>query len=292
MGPIETAKKLGLSERSVFARRIRIQDRYAVHLKTPVKELSLPYSIEPLSVEGPVVIFSDAHFWPNIYTDAFWILLQIIREVKPKVIINNGDAFDGARISRHSRIGWDKRPDVKDELLACKTALSMIENHEAYEPASQLFWNWGNHDLRMDTYLSSHVGEMEGVKGMSLKDHFPKWTFQWGLMINGNCVVKHRYKGGVHAGHNNALWAGTSMVTGHDHHLQITRFSDYRGTRYGVQGGTLAQVNGPMFDYAEGSPKNWQPGFIVGMFDGDDHRFEAVEVRHGYAWYGGKKWSP
>lgn len=293
-GPLETARKLDTDVRKIFERRRRIEQRYAINLKPPEKtgkaeKINLPFSIEPLQVSGAVVIFSDAHFWPDIYTDAFWILLQVIKELKPQVVINNGDSFDGARISRHGRIGWDKRPTVEAEVFANTTCLTMIE--EAY-PEAQRFWNWGNHDLRFDTYLSTHAGEMEGVKGTSLTHHFSQWKFQWGLMINENCIIKHRHKSGTHAGHNNTLWAGTSMVTGHDHRLQVTNFSDYRGTRYGVQAGTLAQINGPMFDYTEGAPVNWQAGFIVGHFDGEDHRFESVEVRNGYARFGGRKWTP
>src|SRR5690606_29471171 len=188
-------------------------------------------------------------------------------------------------VSRHSRIGWDKRPSVAEELAACKSCLEMID-------APELFWNWGNHDLRFDTFLASRVGEFEGVKGTSLKDHFPKWKFQWGLLINDVCVVKHRYKGGVHAAHNNTLWGGKSMVTGHTHRLQVRRFTDYNGTRYGVEAGTLSDVHGPMYDYVEANPVDWQQGFIVAYFEGPEHWFEAVEVKNGTAWFAGKKWTP
>jgi hypothetical protein len=289
LGALKTADRLKINVRRILTRRRRIEKRYGISLKTPQKSDNqpLPFSIEPLTVQGTVVIFSDAHFWPNVYTDAFWILLKVIRDIKPSVIINNGDAFDGAKVSRHNRIGWDKRPDVHEELTAVKTCLSMIEETEA-----SLYWNWGNHDLRYDTYLSSHAPLVEGVHKTSLKDHFPKWTFQWGLMLNGNCVVKHRYKGGAGAGRNNTLHAGMSMVTGHDHHLQVTRFSDYRGSRYGVQDGTLAPVNGPQFDYCEGNPVDWQAGFVAGYFDGEEHWFEAVEVKNGKAMFGGRVWSP
>lgn len=283
-----------MSERRAYQRRNSIEEKYGTTLQPPKENggnppQRLPFSVSPLTVSGAVVSFGDCHWWPNTYTDAFWVLLQVIKETKPAAVICNGDAFDGARISRHDRIGWDQRPTIKEELDAVRSCLTMLEGAA---PDAQLYWNWGNHDMRFNTRLASVASEFEGVKGLSLQDHFPRWVFQWGLMINGNCMFKHRYKGGISAGRNNTLHSGVSFVTGHDHHLQVSTFSDYRGTRYGVQGGTLADPYGSQFDYTEGGPVDWQSGFVVGHFDGEDHRFETVEVRNGKALFGGRVLSP
>ena len=62
----------------------------------------------------------------------------------------------------------------------------------------------------------------------------------------------------------NTVNAGTSVVTGHLHSLKVTPFDDYRGTRWGVDTGTLADTNGPQFiDYMEDAPANWRSGFAV-----------------------------
>jgi hypothetical protein len=46
--------------------------------------------------------------------------------------------------------------------------------------------------------------------------------------------------------------------------LKVTPFGDYRGTRWGVDTGTLAEIDGPQFlDYLEDSPVNWRSGFAV-----------------------------
>lgn len=290
LGAAGTSKEIGVAVRNIHVRRRNIEAKYGIVLKSPNAKdnRTRPFGMVELDIEGPVVLFMDAHFWPKIYTDAFWILLQIIHAVKPVAIIDNGDSMDGAKISRHGRIGWDQRPTVQEELQANLDHVCLIE--QAAGSDVRLYRNWGNHDLRFDTYLSANAPHIEGVPGTRLQDHFPRWQFQTGLMINDSCIVKHRFKGGVHAGHNNTLWAGLSMVTGHDHILRVTRLSDYRGTRYGVQGGTLADPHGPMFDYTEAAPLNWQMGFTVGYFEESDHRFEAVEVRDGYALFGGRKY--
>jgi hypothetical protein len=84
-------------------------------------------------------------------------------------------------------------------------------------------------------------------------------------------VVKHRFKGGIHATHNNTLWAGKTIVTGHLHSLKVTPLSDYNGTRWGIDTGTLADPasnteGGPQFHYNEDNPQNHRSGFIVLTF--------------------------
>jgi hypothetical protein len=110
--------------------------------------------------------------------------------------------------------------------------------------------------------------EMEGVHGLHLKDHFPFWLPCWAVHINEGMpsytVVKHRWHNGIHAAYNNALRAGTNMVTGHLHQLQVTKWSDFRGHRYGVDTGFMADVDDPQFiHYSEDNSKNWTSGFSV-----------------------------
>ena len=54
------------------------------------------------------------------------------------------------------------------------------------------------------------------------------------------------------------------MVTGHTHNLAVQPLTDYNGTRYGVQTGTLADPNGGQFlHYTEDGPKDWRSGFAL-----------------------------
>jgi hypothetical protein len=64
------------------------------------------------------------------------------------------------------------------------------------------------------------------------------------------------------------LHGGTSIVTGHTHVLAVQPITDYNGTRYGVQTGTLAEPNNMQFaDYTEDNPKDWRSGFAVLTWD-------------------------
>lgn len=57
-------------------------------------------------------------------------------------------------------------------------------------------------------------------------------------------------------------------VTGHLHSLKVTPYTDLVSDRYGVDTGTLCDVNAEQFAYAEDSPRNWRSGFAVLTFAG------------------------
>jgi hypothetical protein len=271
------ARALGLAERNVHARRRRLEGKghklEAVnqrgrrwdHLQTAHAH---PKRIDLGILNGTIIAFSDAHFWPGIHTTAYCGLLWAIEQIKPQAVVNNGDAFDGASISRFPRIGWDSTPTVIEELKACDIALGEIE--EAAKAARhnvRLVWCLGNHDARFENRLASNAPQYEHVHGFSLKDHFPAWQPTWAVWNTDSTVIKHRYKGGIHATHNNTVNSGVNIVTGHLHSLKVTPFDDYNGTRYGVDTGTLADPGGPQFEnYLEQGPTNWRSGFVVLTF--------------------------
>lgn len=272
-GAKAVAKVLKMGERQVHERRRSIERRHNIRLEGVKGNAHYFKHLSPTEhsarrhfecQDGVVLIFSDAHFWPGVRTTAFKALLMFIRELKPKAIVNNGDAFDGASISRYPRIGWDSKPSVIEELKACRERLGEIEDAAN---GAKLYWPLGNHDARFENRLAQNVGEYEGVKGFSLKDHFTSWAPCWSVWINGEVVVKHRLKGGIHATRNNTLNAGKTTFTGHLHQLKVTPLDDYNGTRWGVDTGTLADPSGPQFtDYLEDGHTDWRSGFAVATF--------------------------
>jgi hypothetical protein len=269
----KVSEELGVDIRNVHRRKKRIEERKGVSLETTRQGPLLKTPDNParkmLGIEnGTVIVFSDAHFWPGIHTTAFKGLIWAIKEFQPKAIIANGDVFDGASISRFPRIGWDSTPSVIQELKACEIALGEIEDTaKKARHNSQLIWTLGNHDARFENRLAANAPQYEFVKGFTLKDHFPTWHPCWSCWPAVDVAVKHRWKGGVHATHNNTVNSGVSIVTGHLHSLKVTPFSDYNGNRFGVDTGTLAEPMGPQFEnYLEDSPTNWRSGFAILTF--------------------------
>jgi hypothetical protein len=268
------AKAVGMDLRNILRRKSNLEARYGITLhqkSNVVKMVAKPNNSarKELGIEnGVVLVFSDAHFWPGIHTTAYKGLLWAIKEFQPKAVIANGDIFDGASISRYPRIGWDSTPSVIQELKACEIALGEIEDTAKKARSNvKLVFTLGNHDARFETRLAANAPQYEFVKGFTLKDHFPAWEPCWSCWPTENVAVKHRWKGGVHATHNNTVNAGVTIVTGHLHSLKVTPFADYNGNRFGVDTGTLAEPGGPQFmNYLEDSPTNWRSGFAVLTF--------------------------
>lgn len=267
LGPTKTAKKLGLSVRHVYNRRREVEGRIGRTLlpRGPVQRLSeeFPGRIELDLDDGVVLVGSDCHYWQEEPSTAHRAFLKLCRDLKPSLVIMNGDVLDGATISRHPPINWEERPSLIEEIEACQERLGEIES--ASKKARHI-WTLGNHDSRFETKLASMAPEYAEVFGTRLKDHFPNWEPAWSVWINEDTIVKHRMRGGVHATYNNTLHAGMNIVTGHLHSLRSTPFTDYRATRYGIDGGCIADPWSKQFEYLEDNPRNWRSGFAVLTF--------------------------
>lgn len=296
--PALVAQETGLSVRAVYRRRDALQERYSIDLSS-VSAKSEHHKVDHLTLtrgelrataqvtDGVVIVFSDAHYWPGLVSTAHRAMVKLIGELKPKMVIANGDVFDGARISSHPRIGWDKTPTVAQELEAVKDRLGEIEKAAK---GAHLVRTIGNHCIRFEKRLAMQVSEYEGIAGFTLKDHLPRWSECWSLMVNGHTMVKHRFNNGMHAAFNNTLRAGTNIVTGHLHRLIVTPWGDYRGRRWGVDTGTLADPDGPQFTYGEDNPSPHCSGFAVLTFDQDGRLLppELCEVIDGRAYFRGR----
>ena len=284
--PTKVAKYLNMDKRSVHLRRRALEARYGIALPVSLKhnnrgikaeqgeranklavERALKYErdmIEDIQ-DGVILIASDAHYWPGIVTTAHKAFCKLAKEISPKIVILNGDVLDGARISRHARIMWEKQPTVKDEIAAVQDRVAEVERAAG---RAKLIRVIGNHDARFENYLSTRIGEFEEMTGMTLLDYLPRWRAGWCVHINQNTdgwlAVRHRpVAGGIHSAYNSVLRSGTHYAHGHLHKLQVTPWGDYRGRRYGIDTGTLAEPTGPQFNYTEAAPLNWASGFVV-----------------------------
>ena len=276
----KVAQHLGINIRAVHLRRRNMEKFYNISLissdhRGAKYDKNRPKSFSPLKqvelgmLDGCVIVFSDAHFIPGQRSTAFKGLLYMIQELAPHAVICNGDAFDGASISRHD-VTDQPQTSVIQELKACQGALGEIEEvAKAARHNVKLLFTWGNHDIRFGNRLAQHAPQFKEVQGFKLTDHIPDWDFCWAVWPTDEVLVKHRYKNGVHSTHNSTVNAGVSTVCGHLHALKVTPFSDLRGNRFGVDTGTLAEIDGPQFTYAELNPSNHRSGFaVLNFFNG------------------------
>jgi hypothetical protein len=276
-GPAETARILKCGIRAIYKRRENIERRTGRQIVATKEtgggrrtrfKINHSERADLFIDNGVVIVGSDAHYFPGIISTAHLGLVKFCKMLKPTAVIMNGDILDGAKVSRHPSMGWEDKPSIAQEIKAANERLGEIQTAAK---GAKLFWTLGNHDARLESRIANVAPELAKLHGVHLKDHFdPAWEPCWSVWINGSSdepvVVKHRHKNGIHATHNSTMWAGTTMVTGHLHSLKVTPFTDYRGTRYGVDTGTLADIYGPQFDYCEDNPRSWRSGFVVLTF--------------------------
>ena len=288
------SKKLKLEVRGVYLRRRRIENKYKIRLVSDHSAATEYYVRDHMSrmdvdIDNAVIfVASDAHYWPDEISTAHQAFVKLIKKHKPDIVVMNGDAFDGASISRYPKASWStvKMPTVKEELEAVSDRLGEIEKVAGN---AKCIFTLGNHDARFESKLANLAPEFEGVAGFSLKDHFPRWLFCMSVMINRNLMIKHRWHGGIHATYSNTLKSGTNLVSGHLHRLQATILSDYNGTRWGVDTGTLAETDGDHMTYGEGNPANHCSGFaVLTIIDGKLIQPEFCAVLDGVAYFRGK----
>ncbi|RPI71490.1 MAG: hypothetical protein EHM38_03795 [Geobacteraceae bacterium] len=297
--PTLVCKELGINQRRVYERRLSIERRLGIALPTDNdtrftrKKNEVPkhgFRAMKENVKGCVIIGSDGHFWPGERSVAFGAMINLIKELKPSMVIMNGDSFDGARISRHMPGGWASIPTVADELEAVKERHAEIES--VVTPEANLIWCAGNHDSRFTSRWAQAAPEYIKVLGFDIVDHFPAWQFCWSIWLNENTIIKHRINQGVHGAYNNVVKSGKNIVTGHTHRLQATMWADYNGLRWGIETGTLSDF-GPENDkyaYAEDNPMNWSQGFVVLHFASSGILLEPefCRVINGAAWFRGQ----
>lgn len=275
-GATALAKHLNTSERSVYERRRAIESRLGIKLTPPnasgglINEAEKKAATEyphraALEVKnGLVIVGSDFHIWPGSESVALRAFKRLCKDLKPSAVVLNGDVLDFPKISRHPPIGWESAPSPIEEIEAAQDHLHDIA--QACGRARKI-WTLGNHDARFETRLATVASEYRGIAGIHLSDHFPLWEKGWSVWINDSVVCKHRWKGGVHATHNNTVGSGKTMVTGHLHSQKVTPYTDYNGTRYGIDTGCVADPDHKAFlDYTEDAPKNWVSGFAVLKF--------------------------
>jgi hypothetical protein len=262
------AQQFGMSTRAIATRVRKLGIPAAANWKeveqTPIKTaLSEATGRMRLDMQdGCAVVFSDAHFRHDAKSTANRALVKMLPDLKPKLVVCNGDAIDGNAISRHAPIFGEQQVRPAIELSTCQERLTEIS--DASRGAVKAF-TIGNHDVRLHNYIAANASMLNDMRSLDIRHLFPEWRFCWSLFINDDTIVKHRFRNGQYAPANNVRGAlGMNFVTGHLHSMKAIPLSAYSDrTFYGVDSGMLADPEWETFAYREDSPADWRSGFVV-----------------------------
>jgi hypothetical protein len=266
IGAKKASELIGVTERNVYLRRRNLETKFGPISSPSNPRPSVPGRL-PLELKnGTVLVGSDFHIWPGEESTCLRAFKKFVDDIKPNIVILNGDVMDFPRISRHPQ-NWEKAPDPQEEIEAAQDHLNDIE--KATKRGTRKVWTQGNHDARFEQMIANSLPQYRGVKGVHLYDHFAMWERAMSCFINegvdgGATMVKHRWKSGQGATRANTLNAGVSMVTGHLHSQNVRPLSDYnRFDRYGVDTGCVADKEHRAFTYTEDAALDWRSGFAL-----------------------------
>lgn len=268
LGARRTADILGGTERNVYARRRRLEQKEGIELTAPTNVPITNHGRVSLELlNGTILVGSDFHIWPGAESTCMRAFKKFTDDIKPNVIILNGDVMDFPRISRHPQ-SWETAPDPQEEIEAAQDHLGDIVSRA--KRGSRKLWTLGNHDARFEQSIANTLPQFKGIKGVHLADHFPVWEKAMSCRINdnipgGDTMIKHKPPGsGVNATRLFTQRGGIHTVHGHLHRQSVQHNSDYRQhTTYGVDAGMVADKEHRAFAYTEDSPLDWREGFVL-----------------------------
>lgn len=132
-----------------------------------------PFSLPKSSAQKPevfilprdcsnILFISDLHI-PYHDVNAISVALKFGKSQKVNTIFINGDLLDFYQISRFLKEG--KRPSVKDELSMAREFLGILRKTF---PKAKIYFLLGNHDIRLQHYLSLKAPELLDVEEFHL----------------------------------------------------------------------------------------------------------------------------
>jgi hypothetical protein len=262
----------------------------------PIKVNTTFDNITHVSPNEYAVVGSDFHFGTHD-EKCIDIFLQVVEDIRPKIIILNGDTMDMLAISKYPK-DIAKKWSLLDERLAY---YKFLDNLLRVSGGAKIYETVSNHsgqsiDGRWRRYLSERLGELA-----TLPDIVDKLSYQNVFMgeyqqyvehvdyvdLNG-LIVTHgttvRKNGGASARGEIDKW-NASILHGHTHRIGSTaQRIPAIGNRpekqiFGFEGGCMCSLDAA---YGSGA-MNWQQGFNIIGLGGDTFSMEQVMIQNGSA---------
>lgn len=230
-----------------------------------------------------VVIASDFHGRhkdPFLY-DAF---RSFLRAHAVDRLILNGDIFDGESVSKYAKsntMSWGDEVKEVGRMLR-----QLVADIRFGNPGAEIDWIDGNHEERFYKYLAINAPQVAGTEGMATIETLLKMpelgvsyhTAREYVNLPHNVFVQHRFVvnpvGGTSAA-NSMKKLGGSIIIGDTHRIGSTWKLDRNGLTCGYEIGCMCELDA---EYMYKSGANWQNGFMVIRYHGEDQLPEYIQV--------------
>ena len=252
------ARELGVTEWRVRCVMRAEVTRLIVRRETKAVRLCLVTSSKVDAVR--CLVLSDIHI-PYHDQAALALALAYARDYRPTHIVLNGDILDAQEISSHPK---DKHNPItfQDELNEARQFLRVLRHDHK---AAKIVYTMGNHEHRLERYLTAHAPELASVDALALDEllelqaHGIEFVDQRCKVQIGPFEVFHgsiirKDAGNSVRGHMTRR--GGSVVMGHTHRMGIVARADRNGVHWGIENGHLSD---PDPDWTH--DPDWQQGF-------------------------------
>jgi predicted phosphodiesterase len=265
------ARELGVTEwrvrcviRSEVTRLIVRRETKEVRLRRITKE--------PVDAIRCLVL-SDIHI-PYHDHAALGVALAYARDYRPTHIILNGDILDAHEVSSHPK---DRHNVVtfQDEVNETRQFLRVLRQQHK---KAQIYYTMGNHENRIERYLTQHAPELSSVTSLALDELLGMQANRITFVDSRNKVrvgpfevfhgsVIRKDSGNSVRGHMQRR--GGSVAMGHTHRMAVVSKTDRHGVHWGLENGHLSEPD-PSWAF----DPDWQQGFSqIDVYDG------AVSIR-------------
>ena len=225
------------------------------------------------------VCISDLHI-PFHDKKAVALILKFIEEFDPHKIFINGDLIDCWEISRFVKPMYID-VHLKDEIIETRKFLFDLRYTA---PDAEIIYIFGNHEFRLETYISTHARELHGLDGLTLEEQLHLKEFKITSVNShlkenyyryGKLLIGHFDKCNMHSGYTakNLLdRLGMSVIQGHTHRGGSSYKRNYDGIIAAYENFCLCNLNPKYCQHP-----NWQLGFSIIYKDKNSDFFKVSQ---------------
>lgn len=215
-----------------------------------------------------MLAISDVHA-PFHDKRAVETVLKVARDLRPGILIINGDFADFLSVSGHRKDPNEER-DLKRELGGCNAVLDAID--AAVGKCIKVFVG-GNHEDRLPRYLADNAPALANMlqigELLQLEKRGYAYTPYKDWTKIGKLHVTHESgRSGKHAHLATLAYFQGNVIQGHTHRIAVAYSGNARGDKHVcAMFGHLADEKKIGYAYKAQMRADWQHGFGVGYFE-------------------------
>lgn len=233
-----------------------------------------PVTIQCRQPSFKVAMISDFHY-PYQDENAIRLTQEVLKDEGPDIIVFGGDVADCYQASKYLK-DPHRKMTLQEEL---DYTAEKLEEWVNMFPDTEFIFLEGNHEERLMKLAQRASTALASLRSSSIKQLLclPELDIQFipaskDLEI-GRLTIMHGYKARKHAGTTARAHFedyGCSVIVGHIHRLSTAWKRNKYGSHALIENGCLCDLDVEYLKYPD-----WQQGFSIINFDGDD--FSVVQ---------------